>query len=226
MSIALKAQKRDKIGTSNARRIKNQGLIPAVIYDQKGNINFSIDVKEFETEYFKGESLTTIIEIELDGKKHRVIPHKIELDPVSDRPVHVDFMFCDNEKKLRVKPKLVFINQDKSPGIKKGGLLHIVLRRVEVICESEKAIPQNIEVDIAPMHLGTKIRAQDLKFPAGVKLKHKNNFLIGSLIGRGKSEDDKAVDPNAPATGATSATPASGSPAQGSKADDKKDSKK
>jgi large subunit ribosomal protein L25 len=224
MSIALKAHKRDQIGTANARRIKNQGLIPAVIYDNKGNINFSLEVKEFETEYFKGIALTSIVELELDGKKHRVIAHKVELDPVSDRPTHVDFMYCDNEKKLRVKPKLVFTNQEKSPGIKKGGLLHIVLRRVEVVCDSEKAIPQNIEIDIGAMHLGTKIRAIDLKLPNGVKLKHKNNFLIASIIGRGKSEEEKTVDPNAPAATATT-TPAPGG-SQGNKSEDKKDSKK
>jgi hypothetical protein len=105
-------------------------------------------------------------------------------------------------------------------------LLHIVLRRVEVVCDSEKAIPQNIEIDIGSMHLGTKIRAQDLKLPNGVKLKRKNNFLIGSIIGRGKSEEEKAVDPNAPATSGTTATPAAGASATASKADDKKDSKK
>jgi large subunit ribosomal protein L25 len=227
MSIALKAHKREQVGTASARRIKNQGFIPAVIYDQKGNINLCLDVKEFEHEYFKGTSLTSIIELELDGKKHRVIPHKIELDVVSDRPIHVDFMICDNEKKLRVKPKLVFTNQEKSPGIKKGGLLHIVARRVEVVCDGEKSIPQIIEIDIGAMHLGSKIRAFDLKLPANVKLKRKNNFLIGSIIGRGKSEEEKAVDPNAPATaGATPATPASGSGTQSAKSDDKKDSKK
>ena len=210
MSIALKAHKREQIGTANARRIKNQGLIPAVIYHEKGNINLCLDVKEFEHEYFKGTSLTSVID-------------KVELDVVSDRPIHVDFMTCDNEKKLRVKPKLVFTNQEKSPGIKKGGLLHIVARRVEVICNGEKSIPQTIEVDIGALHLGYKIRAHDLKLPADVKLKRKNNFLIGSIIGRGKSEEEKAVDPNAPATGATPATPAGS--ASGGKSDDKKDKK-
>ena len=223
MSIALKANVRYQIGTKGARIIKNQGLIPAVIYNKNGNINLTLDVKEFETEYFKGNALTTIIELELNGKKHRVIAHKIELDPVTDRPNHVDFMFCDNEKQLRVKPKLVFTNQEKSPAIKKGGLLHIVLRRVDVICESEKSIPQSLEIDIGAMHLGNKIRAKDLKLPAGVKLKRKNNFLIGSLIGRGKSEEEKAVDPNATASATSTPTPAA---SQASKGDDKKDSKK
>lgn len=224
MSVVLKAEKRELFGSSATRKIKREGRIPAVIYAKDGNINLSLSGEEFEHEYFKGITLTTVVELDLDGKKIKVIAHKVELDPVSDRPTHVDFMYCDNEKKLRVKPKLVFTNQEKSPGIKKGGLLHIVLRRVEVVCDSEKAIPQNIEIDIGAMHLGTKIRAIDLKLPNGVKLKHKNNFLIASIIGRGKSEEEKTVDPNAPAATATT-TPAPGG-SQGNKSEDKKDSKK
>lgn len=227
MSIAFKAEKREELGTASARKIKKQGRIPAVIYKEKGNINISLDGREFEMQYFKGLALTSLVEVELEGKKHKLIAHKIELDPVSDRPVHVDFLFCENLKSIRVKPKLVFTNQEKSPGLKKGGILHIVTRRVEVLCEGENNIPQDIEVDIGSVHLGSKIRAHDLKLPSGVKLKRKNNFLIGSIIGRGKSEEEKAVDPNAPVVAGASATgsttPAGSSPA---KADDKKDSKK
>ena len=223
MSIAFKAEKREQLGTASARKIKKQGRIPAIIYNNKGNINLSLDVKEFEMHYFKGISLTSLIELELDGKKYKVIPHKVELDPVSDRPVHVDFLVCDKEKAIRVKPKLLFINQEKSPGLKKGGILHIVARRVEIVCEGENSIPQSIEVDIGSLHLGHKIRSHDLKLPKGCKLIRKNNFLIGSIIGRGKSEEEKAVDPNAPATPASGA--ASGASAT-PKADDKKDSKK
>ncbi|MFM7621273.1 MAG: 50S ribosomal protein L25/general stress protein Ctc [Alphaproteobacteria bacterium] len=226
MSIAFKGEKREELGTASARKIKKQGRIPAVIYKDKGNINLSLDGREFEMQYFKGLALTSLVEVELDGKKHKLIAHKIELDPVSDRPVHIDFLACDNLKSIRVKPKLVFTNQEKSPGLKKGGILHIVTRRVEVLCDGENHIPQEIEVDIGSLHLGSKIRSHDLKLPAGVKLNRKNNFLIGSIIGRGKSEEEKAVDPNAPATAGVTAgspAPAGSSPA---KADDKKDSKK
>ena len=214
MSIALKAHKREQIGTANARRIKNQGLIPAVIYHEKGNINLCLDVKEFEHEYFKGTSLTSVIDLELEGKKYRVIPHKIELDVVSDRPIHIDFMLCENNKPIRAKPKINFSNQDKSPGLKKGGFLHIVARSLEVLCEGEKSIPQFIEADVGVLHVGSKFRAENLKLPNGVTLVKKGNFLIASIIGRGKSEEEKVV------TTATATTPAAGNtPA---KADDKK----
>ncbi len=209
MSVVLKAEKRELFGSSATRKIKREGRIPAVIYAKDGNINLSLSGEEFEHEYFKGIALTTVVELDLDGKKIKVIAHKVELDPVSDRPVHVDFLNCDNSKTIRAKPKLVFINQDKSPGLKKGGFLHVVLRRTEVICENAASVPDKIEIDASTLHVGYKVRAGNLKLPAGVQLAKKDNFLIASIVGRGKSEEE------APAAGAT---PAAGA----AKADDKK----
>ncbi|OFW80646.1 MAG: hypothetical protein A2887_00605 [Alphaproteobacteria bacterium RIFCSPLOWO2_01_FULL_40_26] len=208
MSITLKAEKREILGSSSAKKLRKSGNIPVIIYSKNGNINLAISSHDFEHEYFKGGILTTIIELEYAGKKTKVIAHKIELDPVTDRPVHIDFLNCEETKIIRAKPKLVFTNQDKSPGIKKGGFLHVVLRKVEVVCDSEKAIPEKVEVDIGALHLGSKIRTKDLNFPAGVQLVRKDNFLIGSIIGRGKSEEEKAAEAAAaaPAT-AAGATP-------------------
>ncbi len=223
MSIALKAEKREQLGSATAKKIKRAGLIPAVIYSKSGNINLSLPVKEFEQEYFKGNVATTVIEIEFADKKMKVIAHKVELDPVSDRPVHVDFFSCEETKGLIAKPKLVFTNQEKSPGLKKGGFLHIVLRKVEVVCDSEKSIPQKIEIDVGSLHIGTKIRAEHIKLADGVKLTKKGNFLIGSIVGRGKSEDESSSAAAGAAPAAGAAAPASAAP----KADDKKaDAKK
>ncbi|MBM3579621.1 MAG: 50S ribosomal protein L25/general stress protein Ctc [Alphaproteobacteria bacterium] len=217
MSIQFKAEKREQLGKSSARKIKNAGRIPAIIYSDKGNVNLSLDAREFEGEYLKGNLPVSVIELELAGKKVKVIAHKIELDPVSDRPVHVDFLGCADAKAIRAKPRLVFINQEKSPGLKKGGVLNIVLRRVEVVCEGEKSIPEKIEVDIGALHISNKVRAADLKLPSGVKLVKKDNFLVASITGRGKSEEEKAAA--TPEAGA--ATPAAGG-ATPAKADEKK----
>lgn len=212
MSVVLKAEKRENLGTSASRKIKRAGRIPAVIYAAEGNVNLSLDVKEFEHEYFKGNALTSVVELELGSKKLKVIAHKVELDPVSDRPVHVDFLNCDKVKTVRAQPKLVFINQDKSPGLKKGGFLHTVLRRTSVICEGGVAIPEKIEIDAGGLHLGYKVRAENLVLPAGVKLAKKGNFLIASVVGRGKSEEET------PAAGAATAPAA----APAAKAEEKK----
>lgn len=224
MSIVLKAEKREHLGSSAAKKIRKSGLIPAIIYSKKGNVNLSLDGRQFERKYFEGDALATIMEVEFDGKKSKVIAHKIELDPVTDCPIHVDFFDCEESKTIRAKPRLVFVNQEKSPGIKKSGFLHVVLRRVEVICDSGETIPEKIEVDVGSLHIGNKIRAKDLKLPTGVKLAAKDDFLIGSLIGRGKSEEEQAAAATseaAPATG-TTAPAAGAAPQATAKTEEKK----
>ncbi len=215
MSIVLKAEVREQTGSLASKKIKREGLIPAVIYSKEKNINITLNSRDFEQQFFKGVTLTSVIDLEIGGKKTRVIAHKIDLDPVSDRPVHIDFMLCQDNKPIRAKPKIKFLNQDKSPGLKKGGFLHIVARSLEVLCEGEKSIPQFIEADVGTLHVGSKFRAENLKLPSGVKLLKKGNFLIASIIGRGKSEEEKVV------TTSTTATPAAGT-ATPAKADDKK----
>ncbi len=98
-NFVLNAQKREILGKRESRRIKNSGKIPAVIYSKSGNINISLDGKEFGHQYFKGTALTSVAEINLDNKKIKAIAHKIELDPVSDHPVHIDFISCEEKKR-------------------------------------------------------------------------------------------------------------------------------
>lgn len=195
-AVVLKAEKREKLGSLQNKKIKREGKIPAVIYAKDGNINLSIDAKEFEHEYFKGNAKSSVIELELSGKKIKVIAHNIDLDPVSDRPVHVDFLNCADSKTIKAQPKLNFINQDKSVGLKKGGVLHVVLRKVVVLCDSEASIPTKIDVDVAALQVGQKIRGSDLVLPKGVKLAKKPSFLIASIIGRvSKSDEAAAANP-------------------------------
>lgn len=229
MSIALKAEKREQLGSASAKKLKRVGQIPAVIYAKDGNINLSLPVKEFEQEYYKGNMPTTVIELEIAGKKMKVIAHKIELDPVSDHPIHIDFLACEDNKVIAAKPKLAFLNQEKSPGLKKGGFLHIVMRRLAVVCDGEKDIPNKIDIDVGSLHIGSKIRSESIVLPAGVKLSKKGNFLIGSIVGRGKSEDE-VVAPVAGAAPAPAVAPVAGAAApakaDAKKSDAKKDSKK
>lgn len=237
-SFQLKAEKREKLGSLEARRIKLAGKIPAVIYSKSGNINISLDKREFEQEYLKGGIQTRVAELDLAGKKLKVIAHIVELDPVSDKPIHVELLNCDETKVFKAQPKINFINQDKAPGLKKGGFLHIVLRKVGVVCEKAENIPTKIDFDASALQVGSKVRSQGLQLPAGVSLERKDNFLIASIIGRGKSEEETpaaatagAAGAAAPAAGAAAA-PAAGAaagakaPAAGAKAPAKDEKKK
>lgn len=223
-SFQLKAQERNKLGSLEARRIKKAGMIPAVIYSKEKNINISLDKREFETEFSKGNILSRVAEIEVNGEKIKAIAHRVELDPVSDFPVHIDLVECDNNSKLKAKPRINFTNQDKCLGLKKGGFLHIVARKVEVLCDSEKNLIETIDIDIARLQVGQKVRSSQIKLPSGVEFKNKTNFLIASITGRGKAEEESSADASSASTaaGAAAAGAASTTPAQSAKADDKK----
>ena len=210
-TVVLKAEKREKLGSLEAKKIRKAGKIPAVIYSAKGNLNLSVDAKEFEHEFYKGTSLTSVVELEIAGKKTKVIAHKVELDPVSDHPVHIDFFNCEESKEVKAQPKLNFLNQDKSPGLKKGGFLNVVLRKVAVVCDGAKNVPDKIDVDVGSMQVGQKIRGNDLNLPAGVKLAANGKFLVASITGRSsKAEETPAAGAATPATGAAAAPAAAG----------------
>jgi large subunit ribosomal protein L25 len=187
----LKADLRKVLGSADSRRIRKAGQIPATISTKDGkSTHIVVDAKELEHEYLKGNIFTTIVNIELDGKKFTTIPNKIDLNPVTDRPVHVDFIRFEKSEKVKSKIKIEFINKEKSPGLKKGGFLHVVLRKIELLCD-QNSIPEAIEVDIGSLQVGSKIRSEDLKLPEGVSLIKNNNAIIGSIIGRGSKSDDE-----------------------------------
>lgn len=216
-SFILNAQPREKLGKSEARRIRKSGNIPAIIYSKDGqNTAISVDGREFEKEYFKGIALTSTAKLKIGGKDLEVIAHHIELDPVTDRPTHIDFDLYSKGTTIKAKPRLVFVNTEKSPGLKRGGFLHIVARRVTVLTRDATLIPEKIEIDVGTMQVGGKVRGNDLKLPNGVSLEKKNNFLIASIIGRGLKAEDTA---ETPAAGAEAA-------AGDAKADDKAAEKK
>ncbi len=192
-SLQLKAQKREKFGSLEAKRIKNAGNIPAVILSKKGNADIIINSKEFELEFKKGNIQSKVIEIEVDGKKIKSIARTIDLDPVSDRVVHVDFLNLDEAKKVRAWPKVEIKNTEKSPGIKKGGFLNIRLHKVEVVCDDISKIPGSVVIDASRLAVGDKVRRDDVTLEAGVKFASSNNFLFASITGRGKSEDEAAT---------------------------------
>lgn len=215
MQVSFQAEIREKLGTSEARRIKKQHKIPAVIYDPKaGNINITINRKEFETEYSKGNILASVVSLNYGGKETKAIVGEIEFHPVSDAPIHINFIPCEKDKEIVVQLKVLFENREKSPGIKKGGFLHVVARLVKVLCVNEQSIPKSITIDVGAMHIGHKIRSESISLPEGVRFLKRDNFLIGSIIGRGKSEDDKATTPEAAAaTAAPASTAADKKPA-------------
>ena len=143
----LKAQARDGVGKGAAREMRRQGLVPAVIYgDKKPPVTIALAYKDAYKHIYAGGFLSHIIELDVDGTKHRVIPRDYQLDPVKDFPLHVDFLRIGKGSKINVQVHVNFINEEASPGLKRGGTLNIVHHTLDLTVAADN-IPEEVTVD-------------------------------------------------------------------------------
>src|SRR5690606_522640 len=150
---AMKATARPQVGKGAARATRRSGRVPGVIYgDKKAPLSISLDAAEVGKRIFAGHFLTTVYEIDVDGDKHRVIPRAFQLDPVKDKPVHVDFQRLAPGASIRVHVPVRFVNHEASPGLKRGGTLNIVRHTVELFCPAEH-IPEYIVADLTGLEI-------------------------------------------------------------------------
>ena len=180
----LKAEAREQVGKGSARAVRRDGKVPAVIYgDKQPPLAIALNYKDIFYKIHGGGFLTTVATIDVDGKKIQVLPKDFQLDPVKDFPVHVDFLRIGKDTEVNVDVPVHFINEDKSPGIKRGGVLNIVRHEVEFHCPAN-AIPEFITVDLAGTDIGDSIHISAVKLPAGVKpVISDRDFTIATIAG-------------------------------------------
>lgn len=197
-AIELKAQARDRVGKGAARELRRQGLIPAVIYgDKKSPLPIAISYNDAMKRIYAGGFLSHVLTVDVAGEKHRVIPRDYQLDPVKDFALHVDFLRVSADTKLHVEVHVHFINEEKSPGLKRGGTLNIVRHTVELACSPE-AIPEEIVVDLAGTDIGDSLHISMVKLPNGVEpVIHDRDFTIATIVAPSalRSEEDTAAAP-------------------------------
>ncbi|RZN15139.1 50S ribosomal protein L25, partial [Bradyrhizobium sp. Leo121] len=208
----LKATARPKSGKGAARAERRAGKVPGVIYgDNKPPLTISVDDRELRQRILAGRFLTTLFDIDLDGKKHRVIPRDYHLDPVKDFPLHVDFMRLGEGATIRVSVPLHVINAETAPGVKRGGTVNIVTHTIDLECSVEN-IPQYIDADVGALEISYSLHLSDIKLPKGVKaLSREDATLVTIVPPSGYAEEQKAAAGAAPAAGA--AAPAAGAAA-------------
>ena len=161
----LKATKRDSKTTSDLNVLRTKGFIPAVLYGGKNpNLNISVEEKLVKDIINSESFLSTIIDLNIDGKTEKVIPRDIAYHVISDRPIHIDFMRVAKGSKIILQIPVIFKNNKDCPGLKSGGVLNIVRRKVELSCDAEN-IPENIEVDLANLEIGASIKISSVKLP-------------------------------------------------------------
>lgn len=168
-SVELKASVRDRVGKGSARKLRREGLVPAVIYgDKKPPLPVAIPYKESFTRLHAGGFMTSVFTLDIDGEKHRVIPKDYQLSPVRDFLEHVDFLRVSKNTTVTVDIPVVFLNEEICPGLKSGGALNIVRYTVEVNCRAD-AIPENFEVDLAAVEMGESVHISAVTLPDGVE---------------------------------------------------------
>src|SRR6202022_3569336 len=214
----LKATTRPAGGKGAARAERRAGRGPGVIHgNNQPPVTISVDDAELRQRILAGRFLTTIYDIDLEGKKHRVIPRDFHLDPVRDFPLHVDFMRLGEGATLRVSVPLHIVGAESAPGVKRGGTVNIVTHTIELECSVDN-IPQYVEADVGGLEISYSLHLSDIKLPPGVKALLREDVTLVTIVPpSGYAEEMKAAAAAAAAAGtaaaaAPGAVPAAGAP--------------
>jgi large subunit ribosomal protein L25 len=188
-AIELKAWARGRSGKGGARAERREGRVPGTLYgDKKEPETISVDYRAINHQLHTGHFQSTIYVLDVDGKKTRVIPRAVQLDPVRDFPIHVDFLRLGKDALVTVEVPVRFLNEAASPGLKRGGVLNIVRHEIQVRCPSD-AIPDHFDIDLTGLEIGDAVHISALKLPEGVKPTiTERDFTVATIVGRAAEE--------------------------------------
>ena len=165
---SLEANTRNTKSKGDIRSLRLKGSVPAIVYGgSEQNEKVSVSKKILKLLLEKEGFLSSIITLNVEGKNQNVLPREVSYNAISDEPTHVDFLRVVTGVKIRIEVPVQFINQEKSPGLKRGGVLNIVRRKVELKCPSEK-IPEAIVIDLDGIDIGESFKISSVKLEDGV----------------------------------------------------------
>lgn len=170
MATVFPAERRDKAGKGPARALRRAGKIPAIVYGgQAEHLPIAVPFKEVKRELGTNPRFfSTVFELDLGGERLKVLPREAQLHPVSDDPIHLDFLRTERGTVVTVEVPVRFVHEDQSPGMRRGGVLNIVRRAVELLCPAD-AIPGEIVVDLAGREIGDSVHISQVILPEGVR---------------------------------------------------------
>ncbi len=198
--LELAAEPRDKTGSPAARTIRKNGGVPAVVYGGRGGpekvtLNYKEVWKQVETGHF----LSTVYLLNINGKKTRVLPKDVQFDPVRDFLEHVDFLRLAKDAVVEVGVPVHVINEDASPGLKRGGALNLTRHEIELSCPAD-AIPEYIEVDVTGMDIGDSLHISQIALPEKVTPTITDrDFTVLSIAGAAAAEPEEEGEAEAEA---------------------------
>ena len=192
-TMNIEITKRNVSGSKAVRKLRHEGFIPGIIY---GNTNaqheepilVQINKKELsqicKTTSFSGH----IFNVNIDGKNLNVLSREVQYDVVTDEPIHVDFQKISDDTTVKVHIPIEFINEDKSPGIKRGGILNVVMHKIECLCRITN-IPEKLYVDLTNYEIGQSLHLNNIEKPKDVSFSHKDLSIVVATIVTSKAAD-------------------------------------
>lgn len=182
-TLHLPAETRERAGKGASRALRREGRTPAVIYGgNQDPVAIHVEEKELRRQLGTGHFFNSIVELTVGGETVRTLPKDVAFHPVSERPLHADFLRISADAPVEVSVPVVFINEAKSPGLKKGGVLNIVRHELELICEADK-IPDDIAIDVSGVDVGDSIHISSVTLPAGSRSAITDrDFTIATIV--------------------------------------------
>lgn len=209
--ITFNVSVRERIGKGGAREARRLGMVPGVLYGG-GEDPVAINLKQNEVvkAINTGQFLSSTATLVHDGKKQMVIPQAIQMHPVTDQPQHVDLFRVKKDQIITVEVTVNFLNEEASPGLKKGGALNIVRYAVELNVRAD-SIPDSLDADLTGLDIGDNVKISNINLPAGAEPTITDrDFTIASIVGRGISADTETEEEGAPEDVEVEATKQSG----------------
>ena len=203
-SVVLSAEPRERTGKGGARALRRAGQLPAIVYGGKNApVKVALSRREVKRELdMNPRFFSSVVELKLGSKKVRVVPREAQLHPVNDMPLHLDFIRVAKGATITVEVPVTFLNEDTCVGLKRGGVLNIVRREIELVCPVEN-IPEELIVDLAEVDIGDSVHISQVELPDDVTPTITDrDFTICALVGRGPSggEDEDEEEGEVEAT--------------------------
>ena len=203
MTNNLKATKRESKTSGDLNNLRSKGFIPAILYGGNNpSLKITIEEKLLNKVLGSDSFLSTVIDLNIDGQTEKVIPRDISYNVISDKPIHIDFMRITKGSKIILQIPVIFKNNKDCPGLKSGGVLNIVRRKVELSCSAEN-IPENIIVDLANLEIGASIKISSVKLPENARPTITDrDFVVATIAAPTIVKEPEKPAEDAPAEGA------------------------
>lgn len=181
--LTLSAEARDRAGKGASRALRREGRVPAVIYGNNEEPTLvHVEEKILNKMLGTGHFFNSVVMVEVSGKKVRTLPKDVAFHPVTDRPLHADFLRVSEHAKVNVNVPVHFINEELSPGLKRGGVLNVVRHELELVCDAA-SIPDQIDVDMTGYDVGEAVHISSVTLPAGAESAITDrDFTIATLV--------------------------------------------